>query len=67
MYTIKWDEFFSMDRCGSQSNYTRVKGINNAKQRALKISSRPLVPGVVIVNDSNGKQITSYQNGQVRK
>ncbi len=66
MYTITWNEFFAMDRGGSQSTYIRIRGIKNAKQKALSISNRPLVPGVVRVNDNNGKEIASYQNGAKR-
>lgn len=64
MYTIVWSEFFSMDRGGSQSSYIRIHGINNAKQKALSISQRPMVPGVVTINDSNGKKIATYQLGK---
>lgn len=67
MYTITWNEFSAMDRGSSHSNYTRIKGINNAKQKAQQISKRPLVPGVVIVNDSNGKKIAGYQQGSLQK
>lgn len=64
MYTVKWNEFFNMDRGGSIPYHHTFKRIKIAKQSALNISNRMMVPGVVSVIDGKGKRIASYQQGK---